>query len=151
MRVADFLNPSTPERSRTPEPAVPPDTTAEPSTAESSTESSTSAEPTTAESQDRPVLGEISGNVVSRERFHLTRDERHEILTLRDACFTYDQIVSHFWRMRRVKITHRQVQYACQQEYPTPKKRPGRPVKLTEEQVNEIIEFITASRENRRA
>ncbi|OJD20718.1 hypothetical protein ACJ73_07945, partial [Blastomyces percursus] len=98
MRVADFLNPSTPERSRTPEPAVPPDTTAEPSTAES---------------QDRPVLGEIS--------------------------------------VRRAKITHRQVQYACQQEHPTPKKRPGRPVKLTEEQVNEIIEFITASRENRRA
>ncbi|OJD20315.1 hypothetical protein ACJ73_08350, partial [Blastomyces percursus] len=91
MRVADFLNPSTPERSRTPEPAV----------------------PSTAESQDRPVLGEIS--------------------------------------VRRAKITHRQVQYACQQEHPTPKKRPGRPVKLTEEQVNEIIEFITASRENRRA
>jgi ketohexokinase/beta-glucosidase len=74
----------------------------------------------------------------------LSRDDRIRILALRDAGFTYQQIA------HQLQITHRQVQYTCQSQQLTPKKAPGKPPKLSEEDVNDIIAFISSSKHNRR-
>lgn len=99
----------------------------------------------------RQHLREIPLNTVdTEERFHLSRDERHTILVLREANYTYGEIVEHFKRRGYANITYRQVEYTCQQNRPTPKKRSGRPSILTVEQVDQIEEFIRASRDGRR-
>ncbi|KAL1956033.1 hypothetical protein VTO42DRAFT_7848 [Malbranchea cinnamomea] len=74
----------------------------------------------------------------------LSRDDRIRVLTLRDAGFTYQQIAS------QLQITHRQVQYTCQSQQISPKKAPGKPPKLSEEDVDDIIAFISSSKRNRR-
>lgn len=74
----------------------------------------------------------------------LNRDDRLRVLTLRDAGFTYQQISTH------LRITHRQVQYTCQSQQITPKKAPGQPPKLSEEDVDRIIAFISSSKRTRR-
>lgn len=49
-----------------------------------------------------------------------------------------------------LKCTERQAQYANNEESATPKKRSGRPPLLTDEQVTELIQYISSSRERRR-
>ena len=74
----------------------------------------------------------------------LNRDDRIHILTLRDAGFTYLQIAS------MLHITHYQVQYTCQSQTATPKKARGKTPKLSEEDVDRIIEWISSSKRTRR-
>lgn len=74
----------------------------------------------------------------------LTRDDRLRILTLRDAGFTYEQIV------QQLHFSHHQVQYTCQSGQATPKKAPGNPPKLSEAQVDDIIKYISSSERTRR-
>jgi transposase len=74
----------------------------------------------------------------------LDRDDRIRVLTLRDAGFTYLQI------SRQLQISHRQVQYTCQSQQATPKKAHGNPPKLSEAEVDSIIEWITSSERTRR-
>lgn len=73
----------------------------------------------------------------------LSRDERFRCKVLHDAGFTIDQIVE------QTGATWRQVQYATTHTT-TPRRRSGRPPILTESQIEELIDFIRASRENRR-
>jgi transposase len=74
----------------------------------------------------------------------LSRDERVQILTLRQIGWTYAQIVKH------TGCTRHQIEYTCQSSHPTPRRRSGRPPLLTEAQVEELIEFVCASKANRR-
>lgn len=71
-----------------------------------------------------------------------TRDDRIRITTLRDAGLTYEQI------SKQLGLTAHQVQYAVKQPI-TPKKRSGRPATLSQEEVDRIIKWMTASEENR--
>ncbi|EED11731.1 conserved hypothetical protein [Talaromyces stipitatus ATCC 10500] len=74
----------------------------------------------------------------------LNRDERIRVLTLRDAGFTYLQI------SQQLQISYRQVQYTCQSQQATPKKARGNPPKLSEAEVDHIIEWITSSKRTQR-
>jgi hypothetical protein len=74
---------------------------------------------------------------------YLSRDERLQAQTLRLAGHSYADI------SRIMGFTQRQVQHACQSDRPTPKKRIGRPNFLTEEQVQELIYYISHSRSTR--
>ena len=74
----------------------------------------------------------------------LDRDDRIRVLALRDAGFTYIQIA------QQLQISHRQVQYTCQNQQATPKKARGAPPKLSEAEVDSIIEWITSSKRTRR-
>ena len=78
-----------------------------------------------------------------QKRQDLTRDQRLQVLTLRSAGWTYEKIANH------LKITHRQVQTACQSEHPTPVKRKGRNPTLNPQQIEELITFVCSSRTNR--
>ena len=79
-----------------------------------------------------------------RRATDLTRDDRIRIATLREEGFTYKQI------SQRIDCTQSQVRYACFHPL-TPKKRKGRPLMLTQEQIDEIITWIYYSKANRRA
>jgi len=74
----------------------------------------------------------------------LTRDQRLQCLTLREIGWDYRKIVD------RLKVTERQVQTAVTSGHPTPSKRSGRPAKLTPIQVQELITYVTSSKEGRR-
>ena len=74
----------------------------------------------------------------------LNRDDRIRVLALRDAGFTYQQITS------QLQMTYRQVQYTCQSHQATPKKAHGQKPKLSEEDVDKIIDFISSSKRTRR-
>jgi transposase len=74
----------------------------------------------------------------------LDRDDRIRVLALRDAGFTYLQI------SQQLQISYRQVQYTCQSQQVTPKKPRGVPPKLSEAEVDTIIEWITSSKRTRR-
>lgn len=74
---------------------------------------------------------------------HLTRDERLQCALLRTLDWEFQRIAKH------IGCTERQAWYACQGPA-TPKKRSRRPLILSDEQVNEAIEFISLSRQNRR-
>lgn len=73
-----------------------------------------------------------------------TRDQRLIARALREEGYSYAAIAS------KTNLTYRQVQLACQAGRPSPKKPPGQRRKLSEERLDEIIEFITASKEGRR-
>lgn len=73
----------------------------------------------------------------------LNRDNRIRVLALRDAGLTYQQIAS------QLQMTHRQVQYTCQSNQATPKKAHGQRPKLSEEDIDNIIEFISSSKRAR--
>ena len=75
----------------------------------------------------------------------LDRDNRIRILTLRDAGFTYQQIVDHL-----PGITYRQVQYTCQPKTYSPKKARGQTPKLSASQVDDILAFISSSERAKR-
>jgi hypothetical protein len=73
-----------------------------------------------------------------------SRDERLAARTLRAQNQTYARIAA------QTGLTQRQVQLACSNERPTPRKPRGQRLKLSEEQLDEVIEFITSSKEARR-
>ena len=73
-----------------------------------------------------------------------SRDTRIAARTLRDQRYTYAEIAS------RLGITQRQVQKAYTDKRPTPRKPRGQRRKLSEDKLNEVIEFITQSKETRR-
>ncbi|KAF9249652.1 hypothetical protein DTO006G1_6722 [Penicillium roqueforti] len=77
-------------------------------------------------------------------RHNATRDQRIAARTLRAKGYTYAQIAAD------LHITQRQVQKACTDNRPTPRKPPGARRKLSEEQLDEIIDFIRTSKETRR-
>jgi transposase len=77
------------------------------------------------------------------KRRRLSRDQRLQVRTLRSAGHSYEDMA------RLLHVTPRQVEYACQAERPTPKKRSGRPPLLTEMQTQALIEFVTSSRKAR--
>ncbi|EHA26857.1 hypothetical protein ASPNIDRAFT_35715 [Aspergillus niger ATCC 1015] len=64
----------------------------------------------------------------------LDRDDRIRVLTLRDAGFTYQQIVD------QLQISYRQVQYTSK----------GNTSKLSDEEVDHIIQWISSSKRTRR-
>jgi hypothetical protein len=76
---------------------------------------------------------------------HTTRDQRLQIQTLHDAGLTYEQIRKHI-----SDVSLHQIGYAVANRI-TPKKRSGRPTFLTQEEIAMIIEWVCASKQNRRA
>lgn len=79
-------------------------------------------------------------------RKECTRDERLKVQTLYfDAGFTQDQIAL------QLKLTPRQVQYALDHRLTPQKSRCGRKPFLNTPQRKRLIEWVTASRDNRRA
>jgi len=73
----------------------------------------------------------------------LTRNQQVRIRVLRDIGWAYKDIALKY------DVTIRAVQYACMNPQ-TPKKRSGRPSRLSEEQVECLIDFVTYSKLNRR-
>jgi transposase len=78
-----------------------------------------------------------------RHSKYTSRDQRRDIQLLHREGFTIAQIAE-----KQACIT-RQVQYAITHPA-TPRKRPRRPQKMTEEELQYLIEWICASKENRR-
>lgn len=76
---------------------------------------------------------------------YLSRDERLQARTLRDAGHPYRFIASF------LSCTERQVGLAVNSYRVTPKKRKGRPQLLSEAQIDQLVAFITSSREGRQA
>ncbi|KAK4120932.1 hypothetical protein N657DRAFT_552084, partial [Parathielavia appendiculata] len=74
----------------------------------------------------------------------LNRDQRREIRLLREIG----------WYLKRIKTytgaTMGQVRYAISAAQATPRKRSCRPGMSTAAQIDELIEFITSSKEGRR-
>ncbi|SLM35377.1 transposable element tc1 [Lasallia pustulata] len=78
-------------------------------------------------------------------RKRLTRDQRRDILLMRSLGFTYTKISSH------LKVTERAVQYTCEKGAATPQHHnAGRAPKLSKEEVDTLIEFVSSSRKTRR-
>ena len=67
------------------------------------------------------------------------RDQRRDIQLLHSLGWSYPKITKH------IDTTKQQVQYACQ-GLATPRKCEGRPPKLNAEQVQQLVEFVTASK-----
>lgn len=74
-----------------------------------------------------------------------TRDQRIAILTLRNAAHYKLKDIAD-----TLKLSLRQVQYACSQPNLTPVKRSGRPPKLSPEQIIELIAYVTHTKDTRR-
>lgn len=75
---------------------------------------------------------------------HLSRDDRLRVLTLhKTANWDYSRIA------KETGFSYNQVRYTCHSGDPTPLKRSGRPFRLSEEQVKELVAFISASETNR--
>uniref|UniRef100_A0A093VG25 Transposable element Tc1 transposase n=1 Tax=Talaromyces marneffei PM1 TaxID=1077442 RepID=A0A093VG25_TALMA len=105
----------------------------------------TTPEPTTApEAAPEGAREAASGGESKPYSTRLNRDDRIRILTLREAGFTYLQIAS------QLHVTHDQVQYTCQSQQATPKKARGRTPKLSEEDVDRGIDWISSSKRTRR-
>ena len=92
---------------------------------------------------DIPIVFTMAPSTPKKQK-DLDRDQINQIKTLRRLNWTYNAIASH------CDFTYRQVQYACTRDRPTPKKRIGRPSKLSQTQSEELIQFITSSRTGRR-
>ncbi|EEH22037.2 hypothetical protein PABG_04248 [Paracoccidioides brasiliensis Pb03] len=75
-------------------------------------------------------------------RRRLNREERKDILVMRRLGYTYRAIAEY------LHVSHRAVQYTCESNTCDPKKRPGRNSKLSTKQVDDIENFLTASKEN---
>lgn len=74
---------------------------------------------------------------------HLTRDQRLQVQTLSLAGHTQKYIAD------LLTISEGQVRYAIHAEHVTPKKRTGRPRQLSNDQIDELIAYITQSRASR--
>ena len=73
----------------------------------------------------------------------LTRDQRRDCQLLRSIGWKYQDIHRHTGH------SYHQIQYACSGKA-TPKKSSGRPPILTQVQIEELVDFVCALRENRR-
>ncbi|EER26590.1 hypothetical protein CPC735_007630 [Coccidioides posadasii C735 delta SOWgp] len=80
---------------------------------------------------------------IKPHRHCLTRDQRRDILLMRSLGHTYHQICKH------LNVPFGAVQYTCQKRSASPKRRPGRARRLTDEKLDEIETFITSSIQNR--
>ena len=81
---------------------------------------------------------------ITPPRKRLTRDQRRDVQLLRSIGWTYDAIATH------LDVTKRAVRYAAKTQ-PTPQhNKAGRPPKLTEEQIDDLIAWISSSARNRR-
>jgi hypothetical protein len=78
-----------------------------------------------------------------RHSKHTSRDQRQDIQLLHREGFTIAQIVE------KQACTTRQVQYTITHPA-TPRKRPGRPQKMTEEELQYLIKWIYVLKENQR-
>jgi hypothetical protein len=76
-------------------------------------------------------------------RKHLSRDERIEILSLRNDGNSYIRIA------RKAGSTGRQVQYVCSINKATPRKGRGRHQKRLEDRITGVIDWIRATFDNR--
>lgn len=86
----------------------------------------------------------MSAQLPFSARKHLNRDKRLQVKTLREINhMTYREIAA------ALQITERQVRTAVKAPLDPPK-RPNRPIKLTDKQIEELISFISSSREARR-
>jgi len=74
---------------------------------------------------------------------NLSRDSRLKVQTLREIGWTYFKIAEH------LKITLRQVQYACSMRLTPQKKRCERKAIIDAESLQMLVEFVCASTENR--
>jgi len=74
----------------------------------------------------------------------LTRDQNIQIHAFRSIGMTYEAIAKH------MGITQRQVQLTSTREHVTPSKRSGRPSTLSQEQQDELIEYVCHSKLSRR-
>lgn len=80
-----------------------------------------------------------------KKTIYLSRDQALRCRTLRDIGWAYEAIA------QRLDITQRQVQHACtSRDQSTPKKRSGRPVTITPEQTQTLVQYICSSRTARR-
>jgi len=84
-----------------------------------------------------------------QKRPDLTRDQRIQCLTLRTLNWSYPKIADHIKRHYGNDISTRQVRTACAQGHPTPEKRSGQPMKLSDAQVELIITYVSESQEHR--
>ncbi|KAH7418645.1 hypothetical protein BKA64DRAFT_555014, partial [Cadophora sp. MPI-SDFR-AT-0126] len=75
----------------------------------------------------------------------LTRDQRRDIVLLHAIGWSYSRIQAYL----PFNPTIRQIYYACNTRA-TPKKKSGRPPALTQAQIEELVEFVCASKANRR-
>ena len=78
-----------------------------------------------------------------RTQQQLTWDERLEIQILHDIGWKYEAIAE------RLKVTSWQIQTALKYDHPTPQKQTGWPSMLSPEHVQILVDFVTASPENR--
>ncbi len=106
---------------------------------------------------DQPILPafpdpgpepEPEPGTAKRPTKEMTRDQRLQARTLLAVGFKYTAIQEWF-KERKEHLTYKQISYACTTRA-TPQKRSGRPLILTKNQVDEIIEFISLSKTNRR-
>jgi len=88
----------------------------------------------------------LSSNMATPSPFRswATRDQRLSARILRSQGLTYPQIAAE------LGITQRQVQTACTRDRPSPRKLPGARPKLSADKIDDIIEFISSSKETRR-
>jgi transposase len=78
-------------------------------------------------------------------RKRLDRDQRRDILLLRRRGDSYAEIAKF------LDVTERAVQYTYTTKYATPKhKKAGRPLKLTSDKVDKLIEYVKTLKQTRR-
>jgi hypothetical protein len=82
-------------------------------------------------------------SISKRKKQYLTRDQRLQILILRDTNFTYD-IIS-----RQLHATYEQIEYICHFNHSTPKKRCGKSPIFNKIRTQELIIFIYIFRTHR--
>jgi hypothetical protein len=85
----------------------------------------------------------MAPNTPPKKSTQLEQDDRIRVLALRDASFTYQQIAN------QLHITYCQVQYTCESQKSTPRKAKGQPPKLSESDVDDIINWISVSKQHR--
>src|SRR5437868_14945745 len=75
----------------------------------------------------------------------LTRDKGIQILAFRRLGLTYEAIAKQFRN-----VTPFQVEYLIHKGHPTPRKRPGRPPFISDDQLQELTAFVCTSKRTRR-
>lgn len=81
---------------------------------------------------------------VTPRRHQISRDQAIKIHTLRLIRLSYEAIAHN------LSLTIRQVQLAYIKDHPTPKKRSGRPIEITKDQSEELIQYVCLSKFTRR-
>jgi transposase len=89
------------------------------------------------------ILSIMSPPSTPRHTPHLSRNQRLQVQTLSLAGHDHQYIAD------LLKISVRQVGYAIHAKRVTPKKRTGRPRQLTNDQIDELVTYVTQSRASR--